>query len=298
MDNTSVVRFLAVVDQGNFASAARHLGVTPQALSISIAKLEEELKLTLFDRVPGGITQLTDLGKALVPHARSLVAAERRAVEEVQAIRDARSGWVRIGVGEAMTGSFAAKAISELKREAPDATVAVVEGYVDDLLNRLDQGELDLVAGAPDMRRGHRRPFKQVFLHTSREAVFCRRDHPLVGRAQGLLGMVWLPRSYAQDLLAFGITTSFFYGSQGAFGVFTTEIFPTRIRATGLAFAASCPTYLGFALFPSLMPWAVSHLGWQLAFSVLSAPALVLAALAVLFMPNFRSGIDIDEMES
>ncbi len=115
--------------------------------------------------------------------------------------------------------------------------------------------------------------------------------------AVGLLCMVWLPRSFAEDLLAFGITTSFFYGSQGAFGVFTTEIFPTRIRATGLAFAASAPTYLGFALFPTLMPWAVSHLGWQMAFSILSAPALVLAAVAVLFMPNFRSGIDIDEME-
>jgi putative MFS transporter len=115
--------------------------------------------------------------------------------------------------------------------------------------------------------------------------------------AVALLCMVWLPRNFAQDILAFGLLTSFFYGSQGAFGVFTTEIFPTHIRATGLAIAASCPTYLGFALFPVLMPWAVSHLGWQGAFSAVSAPALVSAAVAVLFMPNFRSGIDIDEMQ-
>jgi len=184
MDFDSIVRFVAVVEQGSFAAAARSLAITPQALSTSIAKLERELHLVLFDRERGGITRPTELATALLPHARFLVAAERRAVEEVHAVRDAKSGWVRLGIGEGMAGSLAARAIAELRRAAPDARVAVVEGYTQSLLERLDAGELDLIAGAPDSSRVKRRDLKQIFLYVARDVVVARRAHPLARKRQ------------------------------------------------------------------------------------------------------------------
>jgi DNA-binding transcriptional LysR family regulator len=182
LDLDTIARFIAVVDNGSFAAAARSLDITPQALSTSIAKLEQELKLVLFDRERGGITQPTELATALLPHARFLAAAERRAVEEVHAVRDARSGWVRLGIGEAMAGAIAAHAITRLRHEAPDVHIVIVEGYMHALLERLDNGELDLIAGAPDSTRVRRRDLKQTFLYVARDVVVARREHPLASR--------------------------------------------------------------------------------------------------------------------
>jgi DNA-binding transcriptional LysR family regulator len=182
MDQDTIARFLAVVENGSFAAAARSLDITPQGLSTSIAKLELELKAVLFDRERGGITQPTELARALLPHARFMVAAQKRAVEEVHAVRDARSGWVRLGIGEAMGGNIATRAIAQLRNEAPDVRIVVVEGYVQSLLERLDHGELDLIAGAPDSTRVRRRDLQQTFLYVAHDVIVARREHPLASR--------------------------------------------------------------------------------------------------------------------
>ena len=183
MDFDSIARFVAVVDNGSFAAAARILDITPQALATSIAKLEKSLGLILFDRERGGITKPTELGQTYLPHARFIIAAERRATAEVQARRDGRSGWVRFGIGESVAGATVASAISELRQEVPDARIAIVEGYTQGLLERLDRGELDLVAGAPDSERAKDRDLDQTFLYFTHDVIVARREHPLAGRA-------------------------------------------------------------------------------------------------------------------
>jgi DNA-binding transcriptional LysR family regulator len=196
MDFDSIERFLAVVDHGSFAAAARILEITPQALAISIAKLERSLGLVLFDRERGGITRPTELGQTYLPHARFIMAAERRAVEEVQARRDGRSGWVRLGVGESVAGTTVANAVAELRREVPDARIAIIEGFTQALLERLDRGELDLVAGAPDSERVNDRDLEQKFLYFTHDVIVVRREHPLAGRQSisldDLQGYTWM----------------------------------------------------------------------------------------------------------
>jgi DNA-binding transcriptional LysR family regulator len=182
MDFDSISRFVSVVDNGSFAAAARLLDITPQALSTSIAKLEKSLSVTLFDRERGGITRPTEFGDSFLPHARFMMAAERRAIEEVHARRDARSGWVRLGVGESIDGAPIARAIARLRAAAPDARIAVVEGYTQDLLARLDAGEFDLIAGAPDSARTQRQNLVQTLLYASRDIIVARREHPLAGK--------------------------------------------------------------------------------------------------------------------
>ncbi len=182
MDFDSISRFVEVVDNGSFAAAARLLDITPQALSTSIAKLEKSLGVTLFDRERGGITRPTEFGDAFLPHARFMMAAERRALEEVHARRDGLSGWVRLGVGESIDGAPIARAIARLRKVAPDAGIAVVEGYTQDLLARLDAGEFDLIAGAPNNARTQRQDLVQTPLYASRDFIIARREHPLAGK--------------------------------------------------------------------------------------------------------------------
>ena len=54
-------RFLAVVEHGSFAKAARAINLTQQAVAYSIASLESTLGVPLFERDESG-TVATDYG--------------------------------------------------------------------------------------------------------------------------------------------------------------------------------------------------------------------------------------------
>jgi DNA-binding transcriptional LysR family regulator len=64
---------VAVVDEGSFSAAARKVGRVQSAVSQSIAALENELEVALFDRA-GKIPRPTPAGVALAKDARRLVA--------------------------------------------------------------------------------------------------------------------------------------------------------------------------------------------------------------------------------
>ncbi|MGY1616795.1 LysR substrate-binding domain-containing protein [Geodermatophilus sp. SYSU D00691] len=66
--------FLAVADELHFTRAAQRLFVSQPALSRQIRALEQHLRTPLFERRPAGVV-LTPAGRALVPHARNVVAA-------------------------------------------------------------------------------------------------------------------------------------------------------------------------------------------------------------------------------
>lgn len=184
MDLTHILRFLAVVDEGSFAAAAKRCLVTPQAIAFSISKMESELGVKLFDREPGGITQITEYASALEDHGRGLIIAERRAFEAVQALRDARSGWIRLGVGETMTGAIVAKVIADIKAERPDVEVLLMEDYTDILIKRLRLGEIDLIAGAPVTALQDIDILVQDVLFETCDLIVARREHPLAGKAR------------------------------------------------------------------------------------------------------------------
>lgn len=65
--------FVAAADEGSFSAAARHLRRTQSAVSETMANLEAQLAVTLFDR-SGRYPQLTTEGRVLLADARSVVA--------------------------------------------------------------------------------------------------------------------------------------------------------------------------------------------------------------------------------
>jgi MFS family permease len=116
--------------------------------------------------------------------------------------------------------------------------------------------------------------------------------------ALGLLGVVWIPETRAQDILWFGIMATFFYGSQAAVGVLITELFPTRVRATGAALAGTGALYAGFSVFPVIVAAAVDAVGWQWAFSLVAVPLLLIAGASLFGIENVKSGIEIEQSSS
>ncbi|HEY1132928.1 MAG TPA: LysR family transcriptional regulator [Roseateles sp.] len=66
--------FLAAAEAGSFSAAARRLDLGPVQASATIARLERELGVRLFERSTRRL-RLTEAGERWLPHARQLVAA-------------------------------------------------------------------------------------------------------------------------------------------------------------------------------------------------------------------------------
>ncbi len=180
MEIKQLKRLLAVIERGSLAAAAPHLGLTQQALGSSIANLEKELGVALFDRGPGGVTTPTAYGAMLAQHARAILASATRAEEELAAFRDARGGSVRLGVGESVAPDVIARAVRELHVSRPDVRITLFEDYSEILLHRLAQGQIDFIAGSDDGTLDGE--LLRTPLYSCRDVIVVRSGHPLAGR--------------------------------------------------------------------------------------------------------------------
>ena len=116
-----------------------------------------------------------------------------------------------------------------------------------------------------------------------------------LGGTIALAGLMWLPESRLEDTIWYALTAALFYGSLAVLPVLIAEIFPQEVRASALSVCASAPLSLGFAVFPLIVPLVVGAVGWQLGFTVVICPLLLMAVIAAAFLPNRKSGIGLEE---
>jgi DNA-binding transcriptional LysR family regulator len=88
--------FVTVADQGHLTKAAALLHVTQPAVSGQIKALEEQLKLKLFERGPGGV-RLTKAGEALLPYAKAVVGEVAEFRKVANQLEGHLTGLARLG---------------------------------------------------------------------------------------------------------------------------------------------------------------------------------------------------------
>jgi len=97
MDLNRATTFVRVVENGGFTRAAEALGLPPSSVSRAVAKLENDLGVTLLERTTRKIA-LTDAGKAFFERAREALAGLEEANDlALDAAREAH-GVVRFAV--------------------------------------------------------------------------------------------------------------------------------------------------------------------------------------------------------
>ena len=129
------------------------------------------------------------------------------------------------------------------------------------------------------------------------EYVFGRRKTSLIWTLLGavaFLGTIWLPKSVNQDIAAFGATTVFFYGASAILLIYLLESFPEHLRTTAAAVSGTACISAGFMTFPVLTTLVVKSVGWQIGFSAVIVPALVIVGLLMMLLPETakQSGAD------
>ncbi|MFZ7109157.1 LysR family transcriptional regulator, partial [Avibacterium avium] len=96
MNNLNELKhFLTAAQAGSFTKAAAQLGVSTSALSHSIRKLEEELKIKLFNRTTRSLAT-TEAGEQLFQQLLPLFAQIDDHLDALSSFRDSLSGKLRI----------------------------------------------------------------------------------------------------------------------------------------------------------------------------------------------------------
>ncbi len=181
MELKQLRHFLAVMDEGNFASAARTTGLTSQAIGRSIHTLEDELGVCLFKRAQRSIVP-TEFAHALESHARRMIVQHRAAKEELSALDTGAIGEVRVAIGGSLAGEIGPLAITRFQEKYPRIQVSLIGGLTDTLIEQLRRGKIDFVAGVatPDWQIDKELITENLF--TVPTVVIAGRQHPLAGR--------------------------------------------------------------------------------------------------------------------
>jgi len=143
MDFRQLKYFTMVAEAKSFTRAAELLRLAQPALSNQMLKLEEELQEQLFIRHSRGI-ELTDAGRRLLSHARTILHQVDVAMEDVRGARDEPEGLVRVGMPRSMGEILAVKLLQEARRRAPAMSVRIVEHFSESLYALLIERELDI----------------------------------------------------------------------------------------------------------------------------------------------------------
>lgn len=142
MDINLAKTFLAVVATGSFVEAAARLHLTQTAVSARIRLLEEQVGRRLFVRNRAG-ARLTPAGERFHHHAITLVQVWERARQQV-ALPAGRANLVGVGGEFSLWSPLLADWMLWMRQEHPDVAIRAEVGAAGPLLDRVQDGSLDV----------------------------------------------------------------------------------------------------------------------------------------------------------
>ena len=140
MDTRALETFVAVVDTGSFAQAARRLNLTAAAIAQRIQTLENEIGVDLVSR-SGRTVAPTQAGTAILDHARRFVS-DLRDLKSIAA-QDQPAGELRLGVIQTVLSGLLPGVLRVLTDKYPQIAVSIARETAGDLYAKVIDGKLD-----------------------------------------------------------------------------------------------------------------------------------------------------------
>ncbi|RBI65424.1 LysR family transcriptional regulator [Vreelandella sulfidaeris] len=142
-DYATLRAFVAVAKTGSVSRAAEQLHLTQPAISLKLKQLQANLGLNLFSRRPQGLALTAD-GHALLPAAEKALASAHAFEQTAGALHSTLRGKLTIGTivdpEFLRLGAF----LSRLMARAPQLETELHHGMSGSVLNRIEQGDLDV----------------------------------------------------------------------------------------------------------------------------------------------------------
>jgi DNA-binding transcriptional LysR family regulator len=185
-DLTDLKLFCDVVDTGSITAGAQKSALALAAASTRIRGMEASLGAPLLIRSRQGVT-LTEAGRTLLRHARTLLAQSARLREDLGAFAGGLSGEVRLLANTNALTEFLPEALSAFLADHPHVSVDLEERLSDEIVGLVAEGAADvgIVAGTVDVGALTTYPFR-----SDRFVVVTAIGHPLAVRTSVGFGQV------------------------------------------------------------------------------------------------------------
>ena len=135
--------FKTVADHGSFRKAADILGLTPSAISHTIASLENELGFSVLNRSKAGVT-LTNYGEHLLPYVNVVLNSDESLQQAIAEFNGLKQGKVKVGCFSSVCTNWLPDIMHSFQMEFPKITIEVFQGTYDDVVYWLKNGIVDL----------------------------------------------------------------------------------------------------------------------------------------------------------
>lgn len=135
---------VAVAEELHFGKAAIGLHVSQPTLSEQIKKLESLLDVRIFERTKRSV-RLTPHGEELIPLAKNILREAQAFIKVSQQKKSPLSGEFHLGAIATVGPYYLPYIIGPLRKSYPDLELIIHEGMTEDLLHKLDSGELNAV---------------------------------------------------------------------------------------------------------------------------------------------------------
>ena len=127
----------------HFGNAATSCGVTQATLSMTIAKLEQEIDVVIFDRSKHPI-EPTVLGQRIISQARVILHNSQQLRELVQNEKTSDNGHLYLGIIPSVAPYLYPNMARQLADGYPNLRTTVSEEYAERLIEKLQRDELDM----------------------------------------------------------------------------------------------------------------------------------------------------------
>ena len=193
-----LVSFVAVVRDGSFTKAAASLGMTKQAVSGRVARLETRLGVRLLERTTRRV-RTTEAGSAFYERCRSIAAQIDEAEREARDRQARPTGLLRVSAPYLFGRRFLAPLIADYMRGHPEVRVELV--LADRRANLVEEGfDLAIRVGSLDDSSLAARRLGRVRVSVVGGRDFAQRKRPV--RADELAALPTIGIRPSEDWIA------------------------------------------------------------------------------------------------
>ncbi len=134
--------FVKLAELKHFSKAASACFVSQPTLSTQIAKLEEELGVSLVERAPRQVI-LTPIGEDIAHRAKHVLRDIEHMKDAARRSRNPETGTIKLGIFPTLAPYLLPHVIPVIRQRYPELRLQLAEEKTEDILNMLDQGRLD-----------------------------------------------------------------------------------------------------------------------------------------------------------
>ncbi|MDR3541133.1 MAG: LysR family transcriptional regulator [Desulfosporosinus sp.] len=178
MEWTQLQYFQTVAQLEHVTKAAEVLSISQPALSRSIARLEEELGVPLFER-QGRTVVLNIYGRIFLNRVKRAIQEITSGQQEIQDLLDPLNGSVSLGFIHSQGTNLVPDLLGLFRKSFPEIRFMLYQNVTNQILDQLEAGEIDFCFCSQPLDREN---IRWIQLLTEEIILIVPKDHPHANR--------------------------------------------------------------------------------------------------------------------